>query len=392
MIVHAASAASILLLIIRGLITAVPSQQQLVLSADVTSSIRQQRRRDIRLFADGTFDMGVFKYNVGDRVSIEYFVNVLGKDGKIVCTEKLVPTKLSIAEPEEILFSQSSYIQQEGFITPMVYTTENPFNFIPWYGGLAEVTITGMGCKEYHSDEWIAKDTLKIRQAVVKVEEKGCITQPSIQDGMLTWQAVGQAGCRINFHVDSALDRTASYGALQLLLQDTFYLIIENKRIHVANNADDDEPVLDAPTTDVAHDGFELPAGNENIVRFTDSPGMTLGKGCWSSPSHEGTYTGLGFSLQFQTFVMQDYDGIRGEQVPIGGDAVLWWGIEAQATLDNGAWTVNSAKSGVTREPEIDPKSPNFMAEYNNYAQNSSLQLANYNKDTGCYVFTKDFM
>ncbi|KAG0011166.1 hypothetical protein BGZ80_000880 [Entomortierella chlamydospora] len=305
--------------------------------------------------------MGVFKYNVGDRVSIEYFVNVLGKDGKIVCTEKLVPTKLSIAEPEEILFSQSSYIQQEGFITPMVYTTENPFNFIPWYGGLAEVTITGMGCKEYHSDEWIAKDTLKIRQAVVKVEEKGCITQPSIQDGMLTWQAVGQAGCRINFHVDSALDRTASYGALQLLLQDTFYLIIENKRIHVANNADDDEPVLDAPTTDVAHDGFELPAGNENIVRFTDSPGMTL-------------------------------DGIRGEQVPIGGDAVLWWGIEAQATLDNGAWTVNSAKSGVTREPEIDPKSPNFMAEYNNYAQNSSLQLANYNKDTGCYVFTKDFM
>jgi hypothetical protein len=206
------------------------------------------------------------------------------------------------------------------------------------------------------------------------------------------------SGCRINFQITNTLQRSASFGVVNLLTHTTNYLIINGQQV----------PFVNAPTTvldafgdapyEIANprtDG-DLAPGDTATLAFTDAPSTKLGKGCWRSPSvTDGQYESIGYILSFQTFVLQDWDKANNPdimQTPIGGSPVVEWAIQAQADLNpaNKKWVVNSAVSSLLKAPASVPQPGNFAPAYQGYIQSGDFELGSYDTATDCYVFKND--
>ena len=353
------------------------------------------RRKDLR--NDGT--NSDFVFGVGKKGGIQYTVCIY-EDDRRACEAPLTDFSVTL-DPPGALFSDSSYTLNSGSITDIASQPQNPFHFVPRFPGHITLEVGGTACEL----NWKFKDPYKLEvkgaDIQLKADKTSCPTQPEIYAELLLWATSAQPdGCQIRFSVTNNLERPASFGVVNTLLSANSYLLIDG---HWTPFVRTDLNVLDANPDKNAKGGYalayptsdgELKPGATTDLTFTDSPFVTLGKGCWTAASGKtGRYTHIAFRHLFVTSVMQDWDKVNDpdvNQVPIGGDAVVRWEILAQANLDGNQWTVDNTVSQLVQPPASYGVPPDWTPNWSGYIQSGNFDTATFNENTGCYDFAQD--
>ena len=257
--------------------------------------------------------------------------------------------------------------------------------------------MMGYACTQFKPDPWVTTVTVQFVGPVVNIEFGDltrCTPNPQIDrrkpnNPQLVWGG-GDQGCLVMWSIHNKLQRDATFGAVQILFTDNFYIKINGHSFLVVNNPN--APFLDSEKeTPFVRTTISLAPEEGDVLELTDSPSLPLGSGCWRSPKFNGQYTEAGFLVEFKAFVLQDWDSSDAniQQTPIGGNTVVSWLNQAEAYLDNqNQWQINE---GMTRL--IQPFALNVPLAYepfwNGWVGDEKYEMATLNKD-GCYYLAAD--
>ena len=129
-----------------------------------------------------------------------------------------------------------------------------------------------------------------------------------------------------------------------------------------------------------------MPPGEADVLSFDDRPGMPLGNGCWRSPNQSGQYTAAGFQVDFNAFVLQDWntDDENILQTPHGGSTVVSWKNHAKAVFNEGQWLVNDAAT-LLQQPQAEAAPFAYAPYWDGWGEDPSYLRYRLAGD-GCYV------
>ena len=132
--------------------------------------------------------------------------------------------------------------------------------------------------------------------------------------------------------------------AIQLLFTDCYYLTIDGQQLSLESKGPNSPLLNSENSTPFVHKSLLLTSGEDDVLDFTDSPSIPLGRGCWISADSIGIRSAAGFQVAFRVFVLQDWDSTDSniQQTPIGGYTVASWRNQAKTYLnDQEQWQVN---------------------------------------------------
>ena len=349
-----------------------------------------------------------YEMNVGDNADILYTLTVYDESGTVICHEDLMITEPPVVEPPDFVFSSSLYTAENGSVTPNFLLPSNPFKFVPWYGGDAEVSVEGYACTDVYPYLIESTDTLRIKSAAVQPDMDPAMTFcPALPEVLgdelsntlrLQWSKNTTQSCQFAFDIQNNLDRSASFGIIQIVQNAYKWITIDDTNITITGSAGAALLDLESATGPIAVQITEgdISSGINTTLMFDDAPSTMIGSGCWTSPSDpiKAAYFSIGFTYSFQTFVMQDWDKTGGGeryQVPIGGQSVLEWTLTARADWmeTSGTFEVNGAASNVVG-PSIAPQSASFDPLWSGNTLENIQRSATFNRKTGCYDFAED--
>ncbi|KAF3925606.1 hypothetical protein ABW21_db0205656 [Orbilia brochopaga] len=315
--------------------------------------------------------------------------------GDLLCAQALqdVTSPPAISQPE-LIFGSSSYDLTTGVMSAATLPTSNQFSFVGRYAGSMEIVQVGYACEGLVDQPVTATVTMGFSAATAVAGVAACAaTAPVISNNSyLGWGKKDVEPCAISFSVDSDLYNEANFGAVQLDYSDIYYLVINGSQYALRTPAT--PPVLVASMTGkIVKAKKKIPAGTDGTLKYIHSQGIDLGTGCWrvNDGSANGTYESVGFLVNYQSFVMQDWDQGSGSrvQLPLGGpNSVITWTLGAQADLQNGTWTVNDAETKFV--PPVPTSVPVIWpAGWNDWEQRPARITGVLGTD-GCYVLTSN--
>lgn len=337
--------------------------------------------------------------NVGDRLGLKYSVQVNSRStGRVLCSELLKPTHIQV-DPAANVILNSTYTYDGGGVKGHDFAPKNPFRFIPRSKGPLKVNAIGTGCVQQHPEPWSFESIIQVAGADVTWDEASSHMANGAQfnlDPNAETLDFGDKNVRqgivLQYRITNRMSRPASFATMQLVMRDYDYLLINNQRISIID--------VNSPTLDPFPLGkhivdlrakVTLQPGESATVVTRDRPSMKLGVGKWRSPRKGGNYQGLGFSMSFQCFIMQDWENPNDPQVaqiPIG-ESIVEFGVAAEVNQEEDRWAINKQASKALQMPTLITR-PNFAPVYSASILSIQSTTARWIQDKTLWYFLND--
>ena len=181
----------------------------------------------IELFRGATRLRDNSKANVGDRLSMQYTVQVVSRTtSATVCEEPLVPTELEV-KPAANIFQDSSYTYDSGSLTEHNLEPANPLHFIPRSKGPLQISVKGNGCSAQQPLQWSIDKIIDVAGLTVGQVDTWITDGVQLEDGPASMRhgRPNPGAYYIGYHVTNEMSRLVNVGTINLVLREQFWLV-----------------------------------------------------------------------------------------------------------------------------------------------------------------------